>query len=55
VQRVLPELSIAPLPMWLAVHREIRGSARIRRVYDFLAASLPLQVAAPRAAPPPVT
>ena len=51
VQRVLPELPIAPLPMWLAVHREIRGSARIRRVFDFLAASLPQQVAELRPAP----
>jgi DNA-binding transcriptional LysR family regulator len=55
VQRVLPELPIAPLPMWLAVHREIRGSARIRRVFDFLAASLPQQVAARRAPPHPGT
>jgi hypothetical protein len=27
--------------MWLAVHREIRTSTRIRRVFDFLAAALP--------------
>ena len=39
---VLPDqLKIAPLPMWLAVHREIRTSRRIRAVYDFLAAELP--------------
>jgi DNA-binding transcriptional LysR family regulator len=35
------QLSIPPLPMWLAVHREIRTIQRIRAVYDFLAASLP--------------
>jgi DNA-binding transcriptional LysR family regulator len=35
------QLNITPLPMWLAVHREIRTSQRIRAVYDFLAASLP--------------
>ena len=40
LQRVLPALKIAPLPMWLAVHREIRTSQRIRAVYDYLAHSL---------------
>lgn len=43
--QVLPlltgQLRIPPLPMWLAVHREIRTSQRIRAVYDFLAANLP--------------
>jgi hypothetical protein len=29
------------LPVWLAVHREVRTSQRIRAVYDFLAAELP--------------
>ncbi|MBK9235268.1 MAG: LysR family transcriptional regulator [Rhodoferax sp.] len=42
VQRVLPGLlKIPPLPMWLAVHREIRTNRRIRAVYDFLAEALP--------------
>lgn len=41
VQRVLPSLKIPSWPMWLAVHREIRGNPRIRAVYDFLAAALP--------------
>jgi len=41
VQQVLPELKIPPLPCWLAVHREIRGNAVVRRVYDFLAKALP--------------
>jgi hypothetical protein len=27
--------------MWLAVHREVRGNARIRAVYDYLARALP--------------
>lgn len=43
--RVLPELDIEPLPYWLCSHRELRHSARVRRVYDFLAerlAALPL-------------
>jgi len=42
VQRVLPGLlKIPPLPVWLAVHREIRTNRRIRAVYDFLAEALP--------------
>ena len=41
VQRVLPKLSIPPLPCWLAVHREIRSNKVVRRVYDFLAEALP--------------
>jgi DNA-binding transcriptional LysR family regulator len=41
VQRVLPQLRIPPLPIWLTVHREIRSSARIRAVYDFLAQTVP--------------
>jgi DNA-binding transcriptional LysR family regulator len=43
--RILPELDIEPLPYWLCSHRELRHSARVRRVYDFLAerlAALPL-------------
>lgn len=35
------ELPIPALPMWLAVHREIRTNRRIRAVYDFLAEALP--------------
>lgn len=45
VQPLLPMLKIPPLPCWLAVHREIRGSALVRRVYDFLAAAIPAQLA----------
>ena len=41
VERVLPTLAIPPLPVWLTVHREIRSSARIRVVYDFLARAIP--------------
>ena len=41
LQAVLPDLPIPPLPMWLAVHREVRGNARIRAVYDYLAQALP--------------
>jgi DNA-binding transcriptional LysR family regulator len=35
------QLPIPPLPMWLAVHREVRTSKPIRAVYDFLADALP--------------
>ena len=42
VVRVLPGvLNVPELPMWLAVHREIRTNRRIRAVYDFLAEALP--------------
>jgi DNA-binding transcriptional LysR family regulator len=42
VQPVLADqLKIPPLPMWLAVHREIRTNRRIRAVFDYLAESLP--------------
>jgi len=40
VQRILPDLAIPPLPVWLTVHREIRSSVRIRAVYDFLAQAI---------------
>jgi DNA-binding transcriptional LysR family regulator len=38
---VLSKLAIEPLPVWLAVHREIRTNKRIRAVYDFLSDTLP--------------
>ena len=41
VLRVLPMLALPELPMWLAVHREIRTSQRIRAVFDFLTEALP--------------
>jgi DNA-binding transcriptional LysR family regulator len=44
VRLLLPELPIPPLPCWLAVHREIRGSKLVRRVYDFLAEAIPLEL-----------
>jgi hypothetical protein len=45
VVRVLSgQLKIPPLPMWLAVHREIRTNRRIRAVYDYLATALPLLI-----------
>ncbi len=41
VVALLPQLAIPPLPCWLAVHREIRASRLVRRVYDFLAEAIP--------------
>lgn len=42
VQSILPQLKIPSIPCWLAVHREIRSSPVVRRVYDFLAEEIPL-------------
>lgn len=44
VVAVLPELKIAPLPCWLAVHREIAANRAIRSVYDYLAQALPARL-----------
>jgi DNA-binding transcriptional LysR family regulator len=41
VMPLLPMLKIPPIPVWLAVHREIRTSKRIRAVYDFLGQAIP--------------
>jgi DNA-binding transcriptional LysR family regulator len=41
VVTLLPQLTIPPLPCWLAVHREIRSNRIVRRVYDFLAEAIP--------------
>ena len=46
VMPLLPMLQIPPLPCWLAVHREIRGSRLVRRVYDYLAAAIPAELEA---------
>ena len=45
VVALLPQLAIPPLPCWLAVHREIRASRLVRRVYDFLAEAIPPAIA----------
>lgn len=36
LEQVLPDLPMPSLPMWLAMHGDVRTSARIRRVADFL-------------------
>lgn len=38
--RLLPELPIPPLQMWLVVHQEVRSNPRIRLVFDFLAEAI---------------
>lgn len=40
VRRVLAQLPIPGLPIWLAAHQELRTSARVRRVFDYLADAL---------------
>jgi DNA-binding transcriptional LysR family regulator len=40
VRRILPELELAKVPMWLTAHSELKTNRRIRRVYDFLGESL---------------
>lgn len=36
VEAILPDLPLPVLPMWLAMHHDVRHSPRIRRVADFL-------------------
>jgi DNA-binding transcriptional LysR family regulator len=38
--RVLPELALPVLPVWLTAHRELRASARLKAVWDCLASAL---------------
>lgn len=40
VRRVLPDFPPLPVPVWLATHRELHTSRRIRVVFDLLAAAL---------------
>ncbi len=40
LETLLPRFAPPDLPMWLALHRDVRSSARIRRVADFLGAEL---------------
>lgn len=40
VERVLTEAALPSLPVWLVCHEELRRSARMRRVFDFLAEAL---------------
>ena len=49
VEAILPMIELPVLPIWLTVHRELRTSALIRAVFDFLADEVPriLQVQSP--------
>jgi DNA-binding transcriptional LysR family regulator len=40
VEIILPELRTPVLPCWIAMHRDLRSSVRIRRVADFLREAL---------------
>ncbi|NRA86651.1 MAG: substrate-binding domain-containing protein, partial [Rhizobiales bacterium] len=40
VELVLPKMVAFEFPIWLVAHRELNNSARIRLVYDLLAAEL---------------
>jgi DNA-binding transcriptional LysR family regulator len=44
VIEILPQLAIPSLPCYLAVHREIRSSRVVRRVYDLLSAQIPTMI-----------
>jgi DNA-binding transcriptional LysR family regulator len=44
VERVLPDLPLPGLPLWLAAHEAIRQTPRIRRVWDLLAEGLTAQL-----------
>lgn len=46
---VLPTMDLPVLPVWLTVHRELRTSARIRAVYDYLASEVPQHLNKPSA------
>ena len=43
--RIAAGYDIAPLPVWLVTHRELRTSARIRRVFDHLSEQLGARLA----------
>lgn len=38
--RVLPKVVIPPLPLWITAHRELRGTPRLKIVFDALALAL---------------
>lgn len=38
--RILPELNLSPLPMWIAAHQEIKTSLKIRRTVDYLSVAI---------------
>ena len=40
LQAVLPEMTVATTDMWIVTHEELRHSARIRAVFDYLSERL---------------
>lgn len=38
--RVLPELTLPPLPVWVVAHADVRRAARVRTVFDAIAGGL---------------
>jgi DNA-binding transcriptional LysR family regulator len=38
--RVLPKVPVPPLPLWITAHQALRGTPRLKVVFDFLAESL---------------
>jgi DNA-binding transcriptional LysR family regulator len=46
VSRLLADLPAPSLPVWLTVHREIRGNPLMRTVFDFLSEQVPLRLTA---------
>ena len=40
LQRVLPGVPLAPLPMWITAHRELRGTPRLKLVFEALVQAL---------------
>lgn len=40
LERIMPDLDLPSLPLWLAAPQALRSNPRIRRVWDFLAAAL---------------
>ena len=45
--RVLPELSLPGIEMWLVMHRELRGHGTVRAVHERLAGALSQYVQTP--------
>lgn len=45
IEIVLPDMPLPVLPVWLAMHRDVRTSVRLRRVADFLFEELKLYAA----------
>lgn len=51
VEAILPMIELPVLPIWLTVHRELRTSALIRAVFDFLADEVPRMLQSQSPAP----